>query len=138
MGKKLIIKGADFSANAVDTAIVEVWVNNTFSWGKGGISRPGVSSGSTNSAMSMTGLPLQYAEREMRFRTQLGYTFAGILTSEQSSPPATSGYTYRNDLSGTEYTVPAGTYYEFQIMRSDGQNADITQGPSALQILQTQ
>ena len=133
MGKKLIIKGADFLANSIS----ENWIINTYTWGKGGINTPGVSSGSTNPVMSMVGLPLEQANGgDLVFRGANGYKINALLTSDVPSP-ASGQYTYTVfDPTLDTITVPSGKYFEISVSRTDAQNADLSDGPSALLLLQ--
>lgn len=140
MGKRLVIKGADFSVNALDTGGSVTWVNNAYTWGKGGISQPGQSSGSTNPVMSMIGTPLTYAQQSIEFRCANGYEIFATALSDVPNPQRVgSGYnwTYTQDLTLQSYTVPAGKYFEISLRRMSGENADITVAQSSLLIKQT-
>lgn len=137
MGKSLVIRDANFGANAIYSRGSYIYINNTFTWGKGGINNPGTSSGSTNPAMSMIGLPLEHASESLFFVAANGYKIHSILTSDYPSPATASQYTY------TQYstlldniTVPAGKYYEICVSKTGGGNANIADGPSALLLRQ--
>lgn len=133
MGKILIIKGADFRANS----ITENWIYNNYTWGKGGITNPGESSGSVNALMSMVGLPLQQANTPITFRASGGYVFNGYLTADLANP--TIHQIEYQEFTGAipdSLTVPAGKYFQISIKKSDGSNADITEGPQSLLILE--
>lgn len=137
MGKRLVIKGADFSANALDTGGSVTWVNNAYTWGKGGISIPGQSSGSTNLVMSMVGLPLQQATEAITFVVANNYGISGVLTSDIASPSQPSQYTFLQYPSGSELetvTIPSGKYFQISLRNKTGSNADISLGQSSLLI----
>ena len=142
MGKLLIIKNADFSNVAVNkvTPIPEGdWINNAFAWGKGGINEPGKSSGSTNFAMSMIGLPLEQANSATILKASNGYRIFGVLIADVANPswePSAYNYVQYDDASTAPATVtiPADKYYEITICTLDGSNADITEGAQSLLI----
>lgn len=141
MGKRLIIKGADFSANAVDVALT--WVNNDFNWGKGGITRAGQSSGATNYAMSMVAKGGAYtlAQHTTLLKASNGYKIHSYVLStiqvaigDNVDPPTyhAMGNTPSDWLD--ELQVDKGKYYQITIGRVDQTNADITQGDISLLI----
>lgn len=133
MGKKLIIKGADFLTNG----FFEIWTYNNYTWGKGGITSPGQSSGSVNATISMIGLPLQLATTPITFRASRGYIFQGYLTADLANPNITQiEYQQFTDAIPDRLTIPAGKYFQIAIKKSDGSNADITEGPQSLLILE--
>lgn len=140
MGKKLIIKDADFSRNAIDGQSQGTWVENSYTWGKGGITGAGQSSGSTNDTMSMIGLPLPQASEIMTFKASNGYLFQAYFTSDIPTPTNNQMeyVEYKNvpvsDIPG-QIIIPSGKYFSFAVMRQDGTNADITEGHQALLIL---
>ena len=137
MGKALVIRDANFSSNAIYSRGSYIYVNNTFTWGKGGISTPGTSSGSTNPVMSMVGLPLELAEENLFFVAANGYKIYAILTSNYPSPATASQYTYTMYSTPIDsITVPSGKYYQICVTRPDSQNANINDGPSALLLRQ--
>lgn len=139
MGKRLVIKGADFSDNALETGGSVILVNNNYSWAKGGITQPGSSSGSTNPTMSMVGLPLQQATEAITFVVANNYGISGVLTSDIASPSQSSQYTYLQYPSGSELetiTIPSGKYFQISLRNKTGSNADITLGQSSLLIRQ--
>lgn len=139
MGKALIIKGGNFGLNAVYSGSGYIYVDNTFTWGKGGINRPGESSGATNPAMSMVGLPLEYASEELTFFGANGYKISAFLTSDLSSPSTSPAgqYSYTQYTTPVDsLTIPSGKYYEISVIREDGNNADLSDGPSALLLRQ--
>lgn len=140
MGKKLIIKDADFSQNAIDGQSQGTWVENSYTWGKGGISNVGQSSGSTNHAMSMIGLPLSQASTAMVFKTSNGYVFLSYLTADIPNPSLSqANYISFENTSASDIpeqiTIPSGKYFEFSLRKLDGTNADITEGHQSLLIL---
>ena len=136
MGKSLVIRDANFGANAINSRGSYIYINNTFTWGKGGINQPGTSTGSTNTAMSMIGLPLEHASEDLFFVAANGYKIHSILTSNYSSPAANQ-YTYTEyDQLLDNITVPAGKYYEICVSQTGGGNANIADGPSALLLRQ--
>lgn len=132
MGKALVIQGGSFGLNAIYSGSNYEYINNSFTWGKGGISIPGTSSGNTNPTMCMVGLPLEYADEDLFYVAANGYKIAALLKSDYPSP-GNNQYTY------TQYSpaldsliIPAGKYYEIAIERADGENAVLSDGPSAL------
>ena len=139
MGKYVTIKAADFSAVAVEeVSPAGTWVNNNFTWGKGGINTPGTSSGSTNPAMCMIGLPLAQASSNTTLKAANGYRILGVLTSDVATPDW--------DLQNWDYVeysaedapatvlIPAGKYYQIAISKIDLSNADTTEGAQSLLI----
>lgn len=136
MGKALVIQGGAFGANAIYGNGGYIYVNNSFTWGKGGIDNAGTSSGSTNATMSMVGLPLARANGELVFVGANGYKIRALLTSDLPSP-GTNQYTYTNYSTPVDdITIPSGKYYQISVMRTDSQNADLSDGPSALLLRQ--
>lgn len=143
MGKRLIIKRADFSANAVDVA--STWVNNDFNWGKGGISQAGKTTGSTNHTMSMLGKDSSngytLAQHTTVLRASNGYKIHSYIlsTTQVRTGGAVDRSTY-HAMGNTpsdwidELQVNKGMYYEIAIAREDLTNADITQGDISLLI----
>ena len=140
MGKALVIQGGNFGPNAIYSGGRYTYVNNNFTWGKGGINTPGTSSGSTNAAMSMVGLPLEHAEEELYFVGANGYKIQSLLTSDLPSPssvPSAHEYTYAAFspyLDGV--TIPSGKYFQINIARADGENADVSAGSTSLLLRQ--
>lgn len=138
MGKRLVIRDADFSFNAIEQTIEYELVNNTFTWGKGGIDTPGSSSGSTNPTMSMTGLPLEQntGDKELVLVGANGYKIRALLYSTKPSP-SSGQYTYETyDPQLNSIHVPAGMYYEISVTKQDGTNANTADGAGALLIRQ--
>lgn len=105
--------------------------NNSFQWGKGGITSPGNSSGSTNASMSMVGLPLAKTESETTFIATNGYEIMAVLTADN---PNGNNYSYTDNMHVEQTTIPANRYYEICIRRIDGQNADVSVGYKSLLI----
>lgn len=136
MGKALVIRDANFGANAIYSRGSYIYINNTFTWGKGGISRPGISSGSTNPTMSMVGLPLEQADENLFFVAANGYKIQALLTSDYPSP-GTNQYTYTQYATPLDnITIQSGKYYEIALTRISGENSNIADGPSALLLRQ--
>lgn len=132
MGRALVVQDGSFGPNAIYSGSNYEYINNSFTWGKGGISTPGVSSGSTNKTMSMVGLPLEYASEDLYFFAANGYKIGALLTSNYPSPG-------NKQYSFVEYSpplnnilVPSGQYYEIAIETTDGTNADLSVAASAL------
>lgn len=140
MGKALVIQGGTFGPNAIYSGGRYIYVNNNFTWGKGGIDSPGVSSGTTNPAISMVGLPLEHAEEELYFAGANGYKIYGLLTSDLASPsssPSDHEYSYTVfDPMLDGVTIPSGKYYQICIYRANEENADVSAGPSSLLLRQ--
>lgn len=138
MGKAIVIQGGQFGPNAIYSGGHYIYVNNSYTWGKGGINTPGVSSGSTNPVMSMVGLPLEQAnEGDLVLFGANGYKINALLTSDVPSPPTTSQYTYTLfNPTLDSITIPSGKYFEISVSRTDAQNADLSDGPSALLLRQ--
>lgn len=132
MGKAIVIQGGAFGPNAIYSGGNYEYINNSFTWGKGGISQPGISSGSTNPTMSMVGLPLEYADEDLFYVAANGYKIAAILKSDYPSP-GNNQYTYSQYSPMLDsLIIPAGKYYEIAIARADGENAVLADGPGAL------
>lgn len=135
MGKKLVIRGANFLENAAFYGNEYVYENNSFEWGKGGIASAGQSSGSTNATMSMIGLPLEYASSSKTFVAANGYGIKALLTSNVASPSVSSQYEYTQyDTLLEDITIQQGKYFQLAVTKIDGTNADITEGAGALLI----
>ena len=105
--------------------------NNSFQWGKGGITSPGNSSGSTNASMSMVGLPLTKTDGETTFIAANGYEIMAVLTADN---PNGNNYSYTDNMHVEQTTIPTNRYYEICIRRIDGQNADVSVGYKSLLI----
>ena len=134
-----ISEGTNYlSASTSYTLTVELWNENNFTWGKGGIAWPGSSSGNTNPAMSMIGLPLTYASVNTVLKAANGYRIQGVVTSNYASPTWDEGlYDYVEYTASTApatITIPAGKYYEIAIYRTNESNADISVGYKSLLI----
>lgn len=139
MGKRLVIRDADFSADAIARTIEYEYVENTFTWGKGGIDIPGSSSGSTNSTMSMIGLPLAQntGGKSLLLVAANGYKIRAYLYSTIPSPVYQSEYTFETyEPQLDSIIIPVGKYYQISVTKQDGTNADTTEGASALLIQQ--
>lgn len=137
MGKRIIIRDANFQANGIEISDIYDYVNNDYTWGKGGIDTPGSSSGSTNATMSMIGLPLEYTEDALTLIAANGYGIRALLTSNNASPSRPSEYSYStyNTLLET-ITIPGQKYFEISISKINGDNANITEGAQSLLIRQ--
>lgn len=137
MGKALVIQGGQFGLNAIYSGGRYIYVNNSFTWGKGGINTPGASSGSTNPTMSMVGLPLEQANGgTLVFFGANGYKISALLTSDVPSPTSKQfSYSEFNPFLDN-ITIPSGKYFEIAVARTDAQNADLLDGPSALLLRQ--
>lgn len=137
MGKALVIQGGQFGLNAIYSGGRYIYVNNSFTWGKGGINTPGASSGSTNPTMSMVGLPLEQANGgPLVFLGANGYKISALLTSDVPSPTSKQfSYSEFNPFLDN-ITIPSGKYFEIAVARTDAQNADLLDGPSALLLRQ--
>ena len=116
----------------------ETWYNNSFTWGKGGINTPGTSTGSTNPAMCMIGLPLAQASSNTTLKAANGYRILGVLTSDVATPEwdlqIWDYVEYSASNAPATVTIPAGKYYEISIYRTNGSNADTSVGYKSLLI----
>lgn len=140
MASLIVVKNADFSSVALDKVNVGsiAWVENNFTWGKGGISDKGTSSGSTNHAMSVIA-PMPYASNKVVLKAANGYYFHGLLKDTTNSNTHTSDYLFTswtaNDCPDT-IEIPAGFYYQVSIAKLNGTNADLADAHSSLLIQQ--
>lgn len=138
MASLIIVKNADFSSVALDKVDIGsvAWLENHFTWGKGGINTKGTSSGATNRGMSMIS-PLPYASRKTILKAANGYVLKAVLRDTTPTSPNTGNYSFvqypDGDLPET-LEIPAGYYYQVNIVRLDGENADITEGHNSLLI----
>ena len=136
MGKALVIQGANFGPNAIYSGGRYTYLNNNFTWGKGGISTAGSSSGVINPAMSTVGLPLEYASEDLTFFAANGYKIYSTLTSNYPSPTS-SQYTYNTYNQYLDsITIPSGKYFQICLYRVNEENADLSDGPSSLLLRQ--
>lgn len=138
MASLIIVKNADFSSVALDKVDIGsvAWLENNFTWGKGGISTKGTSSGVTNRGMSMIS-PLPYASRKTILKAANGYALKSVLRDTTPTTPNTKNYSfvsYDDDGYPETLEIPAGYYYQVNIVRLDGENADITEGHNSLLI----
>lgn len=111
----------------------ETWVNNTYTWNKGGITMWGNSSGSTNPTMSIVN-PCPQATSAITLKPSNGYRIFGVSISPDNS--TIESYTeYKNSKDApSEVTIDAGKYFQISITTISGDNADITQGAQSLLI----
>ncbi len=140
MASLIVVKNADFSSVALDKVNVGsvAWVENNFTWGKGGIYDKGSSSGSTNPAMSVIA-PLPYASNKVVLKAANGYRLNALLKDTTNNKTHTSNYSYTSwtaDDYPDTIEIPAGFYYQVCIAKLDGTNADLADAHSSLLIQQ--
>lgn len=113
----------------------ETWVNNTYTWNKGGITGWGKSSGSTNATMSIVN-PCPQATSAITLKPSNGYRILGVSTSLDNRT-IENYIEYKNSKDApSEVTIDAGKYFQISITTISGGNADITQGAQSLLIFQ--
>ena len=136
MGKALVIQDGSFGPNAIYSGSNYEYIDNSFTWGKGGISQPGISSGNTNPTMCMVGLPLEYANEDLYYFAANGYKISALLASDYASPTSRQ-YTFSQfNPALSNIMIPSGKYYEIAVERESGENANLADGPSALLLRQ--
>lgn len=116
------------------------WVNNDYTWGNGGISMWGTSSGTTNASMSIISPAPQASPDALSLKATNGYRIGAVMknTVNKGSGANYSYETYSSsDPAVYEITIPAGYYFIISLVRINGENADLSDAPSALQIAVT-
>lgn len=111
-------------------------VNNSYTWGKGGINIPGESSGSDNPVMSMVGHPLDKTTGAIYLIASNGYKVHSIFLSDASSSPinVNQGNYIQFSEPIDSISVPPNIWFEAAVTRTSGENADISVGNKSLLI----
>lgn len=116
--------------------------NNSFTWGKGGITKAGQSSGSTNNTMSTIGNSSGayiLAEHTTTLKAANGYKISAyILSPTQATTGSIVNQTYYHALGSSpsgwldKLVIEKGKYYQVAINRVDGTNANTSEGSISL------
>lgn len=116
--------------------------NNSFTWGKGGITKAGQSSGSTNESMSTLGNSSGayiLAEHTTTLKAANGYKINGYVSSpSQATTGSTVNQTYYHGLGSSpsgwldKLVIEKGKYYQVAIGRTDNANANTSEGSISL------